>query len=102
MKTRFQIGDEVRVIRPIRNDGTFPGMNKGQLLIRRGSVGVVEDIGTFLTELKCMPDRRACIEPPASVRKRIRRGVDDAHDERPCQGETVRTGVENGHKNRGA
>lgn len=47
---RFEYGAEVRVIRNVRNDGTFPGKNRGALLIRRGSTGIVRDIGTFLQD----------------------------------------------------
>ena len=50
LKSEFEIGDSVRVLRPIRNDGTYPGMARGDLLIRRGSVGVVRDVGTFLQD----------------------------------------------------
>jgi nitrogen fixation protein NifZ len=47
---RWQIDDEVRVIRNVRDDGTFPGADMGDLLLRRGSVGVIRDIGTFLQD----------------------------------------------------
>ena len=50
MMPDYQLGDEVRVIRNVRNDGTFPGKNTGDLLIRRGSVGTVRDVGTFLQD----------------------------------------------------
>ncbi|MEW6765267.1 MAG: nitrogen fixation protein NifZ [Pseudomonadota bacterium] len=50
MRSRFDYGDEVRVIRNVRNDGTYPGMAIGDLLIRRGSVGHVIDIGSFLQD----------------------------------------------------
>lgn len=50
LNSRFAVGDEIRVIRPIRNDGTYPGMERGAKLIRRGSIGVVQDIGTFLQD----------------------------------------------------
>jgi len=50
MMHKFDYGDEVRVIRNVRNDGTFPGEKTGNLLIRRGSVGFVRDIGTFLQD----------------------------------------------------
>lgn len=50
MKHRFDYGDAVRVIRNVRNDGTFPGEKTGNLLIRRGSIGYVRDIGTFLQD----------------------------------------------------
>jgi nitrogen fixation protein NifZ len=47
---RFDYGDSVRVIRNVRNDGTYPGMAVGDLLVRRGSVGTVIEIGTFLQD----------------------------------------------------
>jgi nitrogen fixation protein NifZ len=47
---QFEYGDEVRVIRNVRNDGTYPGMDTGSLLIRRGSVGCVYDVGTYLQD----------------------------------------------------
>ena len=40
----------MRVVRNVRNDGTFPGMDVGKLLVRRGSVGYVRDVGTFLQD----------------------------------------------------
>jgi len=50
MRPMFEYGDEVRVIRNVRNDGTFAGKETGELLIRRGSLGFVKDIGTFLQD----------------------------------------------------
>jgi nitrogen fixation protein NifZ len=46
----FDYGDEVRVLRTVRNDGTYPGLATGTLLIRRGSTGFVRDVGTFLQD----------------------------------------------------
>lgn len=45
---RFDYGDAVRVIRNVRNDGTYPGLAVGAFLVRRGSIGYVQSIGTFL------------------------------------------------------
>jgi len=50
METRFEYGDQVRVIRNVRNDGTYPGLDVGNLLVRRGSVGFVMNVGTFLQD----------------------------------------------------
>lgn len=47
---RFEYGEPVRVTRNVRNDGTYPGMEVGDLLIRRGSVGNVIEVGTFLQD----------------------------------------------------
>ncbi len=46
----FEYGDMVRVIRTIRNDGTFPGMETGAQLVRAGSMGHIRNVGTFLQE----------------------------------------------------
>ena len=50
MQTLWEVGDAVRVVRNVRDDGTYPGASMGDLLIRRGSVGTVVDIGTFLQD----------------------------------------------------
>jgi len=50
MRPQFDYGDKVRVIRNVRNDGTYPNMATGDLLVRRGSVGFVRNIGTFLQD----------------------------------------------------
>ncbi len=50
MLPRWDYGDPVRVTRNVRNDGTFPGQNTGDLLVRRGSVGHVRNVGTFLQD----------------------------------------------------
>ncbi|MGR9085840.1 MAG: nitrogen fixation protein NifZ [Gammaproteobacteria bacterium] len=47
---RFDFGEAVRVTRNVRNDGTYPGMAVGELLVRRGSVGHVIEMGTFLQD----------------------------------------------------
>ncbi|CAA9891322.1 Protein NifZ [Candidatus Methylobacter favarea] len=47
---RFEFGETVRITRNVRNDGTYPGMETGALLIRRGSVGNVIEVGTFLQD----------------------------------------------------
>ena len=48
MYSRWNIGDSVRVNRSVRNDGTYPGKDIGDLLVSRGSVGTVIELGTFL------------------------------------------------------
>jgi nitrogen fixation protein NifZ len=50
MLPKYEFGDEVRIIRNVRNDGSYPGMPTGQLLIRRGSTGFVTNVGTFLQD----------------------------------------------------
>lgn len=47
---RWDYGDAVRVTRNVRNDGTYPGAATGDLLVRRGSIGHVVDIGVFLQD----------------------------------------------------
>jgi len=50
MLPRWDQGDAVRVTRNVRNDGTFPGIDVGALLVRRGRIGHVRSIGTFLQD----------------------------------------------------
>lgn len=44
----FDMGDKVRSLKQIRNDGTFPGKDVGEILVRKGDVGYVVSIGTYL------------------------------------------------------
>lgn len=50
MDARYDFGEAVRVVRNIRNDGTYPGRVTGELLVRRGRVGYVRDVGVFLQD----------------------------------------------------
>lgn len=47
---RWDYGESVRLIRNVRNDGTYPGLEPGDPLVRRGSIGYVVDVGTFLQD----------------------------------------------------
>lgn len=44
----FELGQKVRVRKLIKNDGTFPGQDVGAILAKKGDVGYVVSIGTFL------------------------------------------------------
>ena len=48
MKPEYDYGEVVRVVRTIRDDGTFPGKQRGDLIVRKGSTGYVRDVGVFL------------------------------------------------------
>lgn len=50
MQPAYEYGDEVRLIRNVRNDGTYPGAEIGELLMKRGAVGCVYDVGTYLQD----------------------------------------------------
>jgi len=50
MRYKFDFGSSVRVVRNVRDDGTYPGRDIGDLLVRRGSVGTVIEVGTFLQD----------------------------------------------------
>jgi len=46
----FDLGQKVRVLKIIRNDGTFPGLDRGARLAEKGDTGYVIGIGTFLQQ----------------------------------------------------
>ncbi|UFW51012.1 MULTISPECIES: nitrogen fixation protein NifZ [Bradyrhizobium] len=46
----FSFGEKVRANRTIRNDGTYRGKEIGDVLVKRGEVGYVVSIGTFLQQ----------------------------------------------------
>ncbi len=44
----FRPGEKVRARKHVKNDGTYPRREIGEILVRKGDVGYVRDIGTFL------------------------------------------------------
>lgn len=47
---KFGYGQKVRSKKYVRNDGTFPGKEVGDILVKKGDVGYVTSIGTFLQQ----------------------------------------------------
>jgi nitrogen fixation protein NifZ len=47
---QFEYGQKVRSICMVRNDGTFPGREIGDVLVKKGEEGYVISIGTFLQQ----------------------------------------------------
>ncbi|TPW32553.1 nitrogen fixation protein NifZ [Martelella alba] len=46
----FLPGEKVEATRHVKNDGTYPGKDIGENLVRKGDTGYVRDIGTFLQQ----------------------------------------------------
>lgn len=46
----FDYGQKVRAKINIRNDGTFPGKEIGEVLVKKGDEGYVVSVGTFLQQ----------------------------------------------------
>ncbi|MGY0576260.1 nitrogen fixation protein NifZ [Bradyrhizobium sp. RDM12] len=46
----FDYGDKVQANRTIRNDGTYVGKEIGEVLVKKGELGYVVSIGTFLQQ----------------------------------------------------
>ena len=44
----FLPGTRVCATRVVRNDGTFAGKEIGEVLVKKGELGYVRDVGTFL------------------------------------------------------
>lgn len=47
---KFDYGQKVYSTKYVRNDGTFPGREVGDILVSKGDVGYVTSIGTFLQQ----------------------------------------------------
>jgi nitrogen fixation protein NifZ len=46
----FSFGEKVKAKRVIRNDGTYAGKEVGDILAKKGEVGYIVSIGTFLQQ----------------------------------------------------
>lgn len=47
---RFRPGEKVVSLKNVRNDGTMRGKEIGEIIVKKGDVGYVRDIGTFLQQ----------------------------------------------------
>ena len=47
---RFEMGERVLSRSVVRNDGTYNGRDIGEVLVRKGEIGFVRSIGTFLQQ----------------------------------------------------
>lgn len=46
----FRPGEKVRSLKHVKNDGTVPGREIGEIIVKKGDTGYVRDIGTFLQQ----------------------------------------------------
>jgi nitrogen fixation protein NifZ len=46
----FKPGEKVRATKYVKNDGTYPHRDIGDVLVKKGDVGYVRDIGIFLQQ----------------------------------------------------
>lgn len=47
---RFDFGDKVLATKSVKNDGTYPGRDIGEVLVNKGDVGYVASIGAFVQQ----------------------------------------------------
>lgn len=47
---KFEYGQKVRCNKYVRNDGTFPGREVGDIIVNKGDLGYVTSIGSFLQQ----------------------------------------------------
>ncbi|WP_444452841.1 nitrogen fixation protein NifZ [Rhodobacter capsulatus] len=46
----YMPGDKVIARKQVKNDGTMPGFEIGDIVVKKGDVGYVRDIGVFLSQ----------------------------------------------------
>ena len=46
----FAYGAKVKSTKTVRNDGTYAGKDIGEILVKKGDIGYVTSIGTFLQQ----------------------------------------------------
>ncbi len=49
---KYRFGQRVRLIKDIRNDGTFPFAPVGSILMKAGEEGYIKDMGDFLQVIR--------------------------------------------------
>lgn len=49
---KFGVGQKVKLIEDIKNDGTYPHAPIGELMVQKGAIGYIRDIGEFLQVIR--------------------------------------------------
>ena len=65
-KAKFFLGQKVKLLEDVKNDGTYPYLGIGEVMIHKGSIGYIRTIGEFLQVIRVYEvhflDARAVIE----------------------------------------
>lgn len=49
---KFRVGQQVRLLEDVVNDGTYPHASIGTLMMKKGSVGYIKTMGDFLQVIR--------------------------------------------------
>lgn len=52
LKAKFFLGQQVRLLADIKNDGTYPHLSIGKVMIKKGCTGYVRHVGEFLQVIR--------------------------------------------------
>lgn len=52
VKAKFFQGQKVKLLEDIKNDGTYPHLPVGALMIRKGAIGYIKGMGDFLQVIR--------------------------------------------------
>ena len=51
-RAKFFMGQKVRLLEDIKNDGTYPYLGIGEVMIEKGSIGYIRGMGDFLQVIR--------------------------------------------------
>lgn len=66
-KPKFHIGQRVKLLKDIKNDGTYPFGAVGTLLMSAGSVGNVRKVGEFLQTIRVYEVHFTNLDMPVEI-----------------------------------
>lgn len=49
---KFFLGQKVKLLEDVKNDGTYPYLAIGEIMIKQGSIGYIRSIGDFLQVIR--------------------------------------------------
>lgn len=51
-KAKFFLGQKVRLLEDVKNDGTYPYLRIGEVMVKKGSIGYIRSMGEFLQVIR--------------------------------------------------
>ncbi|WP_442765986.1 nitrogen fixation protein NifZ, partial [Sulfurospirillum cavolei] len=51
-KAKFFLGQKVKLLEDVKNDGTYPYLQIGEVMIQKGSIGYIRSVGDFFQAIR--------------------------------------------------
>jgi nitrogen fixation protein NifZ len=67
VEAKFHLGQKVKLIEDIKNDGTYPHSPIGELMMPKGAIGYIKKVGEFLQVIRVYEVHFLGVDAPVEI-----------------------------------